>query len=66
MRTHDTLRHAPSERDCFADEVAIDFRSLAGVVERMRADFFANEEDPFSSDPPASRPAGKLGGRSER
>ncbi len=49
-----TLRSAPLERDCFADEVAIDFRSLAAVVDRMRAAFFFGNEEPA---PPSPRPA---------
>lgn len=63
MPTHNTFRAAPTERDCFADEVAIDFRSLAAVVDRMRAAFFGSEEEPPSPPPRASHPAPGLGGR---
>jgi hypothetical protein len=34
-----------SPRDCFADEVAIDFPSLGRLVERMRESFLGSEED---------------------
>jgi hypothetical protein len=33
----------PSHRRCFDDEIAIDFPSLAAVVERMREDFLGDE-----------------------
>jgi hypothetical protein len=62
MPAHNTFRSAPPEDDCFADEVAIDFRSLAAVVDRMRAAFFAGEEEPPSPHPRASRPARGFGG----
>ena len=53
----ETFRGAPPEYDCFEDEVAIDFRSLATVVDRMRAAFFAGEEEPPSPSPRASQQA---------
>jgi hypothetical protein len=61
MPTHNAFRGAPSEHDCFADEVAIDFLSVAVVVERMRAAFFRGEEEPPSPHPRASIPAHGLG-----
>jgi len=63
MSTRDTLRDTPIEHDCFGDEVAIDFRSLAAVVGRMRAAFFADEEDPRSPRPRVPQPARRLDGR---
>jgi hypothetical protein len=65
MPTHHTFRSVRPEDECFADEVAIDFRSLASVVDRMRASFFASEEEPPAPTPRASRPARGLGGRSD-
>ena len=52
-----TLSSTPLERDFFADEVAIDFRSLAAVVERMRAAFFFGCDDPAAPGPRAAEPA---------
>jgi hypothetical protein len=63
MPTNNDFRGAPLEHDCFADEVAIDFRSLAAVVDRMRAAFFAGEEEPPSPHPRASQPTRGFGGR---
>jgi hypothetical protein len=57
MPSAKTLRGVPLERDCFADEVAIDFRSLAAVIDRMRAAFFFGYEDPASPSPRAAEPA---------
>lgn len=34
----------PGERDCFADEIAIDFPSVSTVVDRMRAAFVDGDE----------------------
>lgn len=65
MPAHHTFRSAPPDDDCFADEVAIDFRSLASLVDRMRAAFFAREEEPPSPNPRASGPARGSGGRSD-
>jgi len=63
MSPRDTLRDAPSEHDCFGDEVAIDFLSLAAVVERMRAAFFGDEEDRRAPRPRVPRPARHLNRR---
>jgi hypothetical protein len=65
MPRSSAFRTAPLECDCFADEVAIDFGSLALVVDRMRAAFFSDEEEPPSPRPRAAEPACGLGGRSE-
>jgi hypothetical protein len=40
VRGTDDVRH---ERSCFADEVVIDFPSIAPAVERMRSAFVADE-----------------------
>lgn len=63
MTTRDTLRDAPTEHDCFGDEIAIDFRSLAVVVDRMRAAFFGDEEDLHVARPRASTRARPVDGR---
>ncbi len=63
MRAHETYRTAPTERECFADEVAIDFLALGAVVERMRAAFFSADDEPSSRDPRALRPSRGFGGR---
>ncbi len=39
----DTLPAAGDSRECFADEVAIDFPSVDHVVERLRAAFLGDE-----------------------
>ena len=35
-----------SETDCFADEVIVDFPSVAPAVDRIRSAFLADEDDP--------------------
>ncbi len=65
MRAHETFFTAPTERECFADEVAIDFLALAAVVDRMRAAFFGADEEPSARQPRASRPARGFSGRSD-
>jgi hypothetical protein len=57
MPSAKTVPGVPLERDCCADDVAIDFRSLAAVVGRMRAAFFFGCEDPASPSPRATEPA---------
>jgi len=64
MTSNDPLRCVPSERECFADEIAIDFLSVASIIERMRAAFFKGEE---AIPPPPRRaigPASRFSGRS--
>jgi len=38
-----TVRAISERADCFADEVAIDFPSLGGAIDRMREAFFSAE-----------------------
>lgn len=64
MTRKDPLRRAPSERECFADEIAVDFLSVASVVERMRAAFFTDEEVIPPLPPRAVGPASRSTGRS--
>ncbi len=61
MRTNDRFRWTPTERECFADEIAIDFPSLAAAIERMRAAFFSGEEAAASPPPPVAGPASRFG-----
>ncbi len=63
MRANDPFRSTPIERECFADEIAIDFVSLAAVIERMRAAFFSGEEAVPSRPPRVARPASWHGSR---
>jgi hypothetical protein len=42
--TWDHLSGTAAPRECFADEIAIDFPSVGAVVERMRDAFFGDDE----------------------